>query len=287
MRIFPADLKALLPAAWPRHHEHPLEAVIAPRHWAGQLAGIGVLAIAMLNPAPARAQWAVECVNCADWWTQLTQYAEEIDTAVNTLNAYEEQILMYENMIKQGLALPESFWGTIQSDINGLNSIVATGQNIAYATANIATKYPSTFPSYATNMSTTITQTSASNQLSAWAQQNYDAASTSLLAASQQSALFDSENGTMSSLQSQSQSASGAMQALQSGNEMAAQEVQQLQKLRQLVMTQIDIQSQAIAEQTAENEQQRAIFDQFLSDPSTVPTTGQSDTGGLLGFPTN
>ena len=66
-------------------------------------------------PQPARAQWAVTCVNCSTTWTQLLQYAKEAQSLATQLQQYQTQLQQYANMVTNTVALPQEIWGTVQS----------------------------------------------------------------------------------------------------------------------------------------------------------------------------
>ncbi|MGZ7274574.1 hypothetical protein ACXWPL_10080, partial [Streptococcus pyogenes] len=72
-----------------------------------------------------------------------------------------------------------------------------------------------------------------------WSDTNRDTIGGTLKAANLTAEQFSSEESTMSSLRSMSESADGQMKALQVGHQIAAQQVAQMQKLRGLVSQQM------------------------------------------------
>src|SRR5690606_20323334 len=71
--------------------------------------GVGFYVVA---PSPAHAL-TVYCSNCSTVFSQATQVAKEIETAINTAEQLRTQIQQYENMLKQGLSLPSSMFNRI------------------------------------------------------------------------------------------------------------------------------------------------------------------------------
>ena len=71
----------------------------------------------------------------------------------------------------------------------------------------------------------------------------------------------------MQQLVNASQTATGRMQAIQVGNQIAAQLVDEMQKLRQLLMTQIQVQSQYISEKQDKEDCDAALSQSFYQAP--------------------
>jgi P-type conjugative transfer protein TrbJ len=88
-----------------------------------------------------------------------------------------------------------------------------------------------------------------------------------------QSTQFETEESTMQTLQTLSQSAVGRMQAIQAGNQIAAQPVRQTQKLRQLLMAQMGMQAAFMAGQADQDAAQRAAYERFMR-PTSRPVIG-------------
>jgi P-type conjugative transfer protein TrbJ len=95
------------------------------------------------------------------------------------------------------------------------------------------------FQSYADLKTNLPGNATFSSTYQSWSDTNRDTIASSLKAASLTADQFDSEEDTMSSLRSMSESADGQMKALQVGHEIAAQQVAQTQKLRGLVSQQM------------------------------------------------
>jgi len=161
--------------------------------------------------------------------TQISQLAEQI----------QNQLKIYENMLQNTAQLPDHVWGQVESDLNQLRSIVDQGQGIAFSMGNADDVLQQRFQSYADLKTNLPDNATFSSTYQSWSDTNRDTIASSLKAASLTADQFDSEEDTMSSLRSMSETADGQMKALQVGHEIAAQQVAQTQKLRGLVSQQM------------------------------------------------
>ncbi|MBX5241894.1 P-type conjugative transfer protein TrbJ [Rhizobium sp. NLR22b] len=161
--------------------------------------------------------------------TQISQLAEQI----------QNQLKIYENMLQNTAQLPDHIWGQVESDLNQLRSIVDQGQGIAFSMGNADDVLQQRFQSYADLKTNLPSNATFSSTYQSWSDTNRDTITSSLKAASLTADQFDSEEDTMSSLRSMSETADGQMKALQVGHEIAAQQVAQMQKLRGLVSQQM------------------------------------------------
>ncbi|MBY5816398.1 P-type conjugative transfer protein TrbJ [Rhizobium leguminosarum] len=161
--------------------------------------------------------------------TQISQLAEQI----------QNQLKIYDNMLQNTAQLPSHVWGQVESDLNQLRSIVDQGQGIAFSMGNADDVLQQRFQSYADLKTNLPSNATFSSTYQSWSNTNRDTIASSLKAASLTADQFDSEEDTMSSLRSMSETADGQMKALQVGHEIAAQQVAQMQKLRGLVSQQM------------------------------------------------
>ena len=199
---------------------------------------------------PARAITVV-CVNCSTVWNQMMEYAKEVETALNTAQQLQTQIQQYNNMVQQGLSLPNSMFGSITSSMNQLRGIYSQGSSLAYSMSNLDSQFRDQFKGY-DNYLSSIGQASANmpGQYKKWSDSGFDNARSAMEAVGMNTSSFASEDAMLSSLVQRSATAQGRMQAIQAGNEIAAQQVQQLQKLREMIAANVTLQSNYIAQQT-------------------------------------
>jgi P-type conjugative transfer protein TrbJ len=90
-----------------------------------KLAAVWICSVAAASvfPTTARAQWAVDCVNCSTIFTQFLEYAKQAQQYATQLQQYQNQLSMYANMVRNTTALPQMAWAQVQSDINQVRSI--------------------------------------------------------------------------------------------------------------------------------------------------------------------
>ncbi|MFF0923876.1 P-type conjugative transfer protein TrbJ [Rhizobium leguminosarum] len=211
------------------------------------------LAAAALTIGAAGSVQAGTATGAATEWTQLANNAQlvdlmkssgiQVDNQLTQISQLAEQIQnqlkIYENMLQNTAQLPDHVWGQVESDLNQLRSIVDQGQGIAFSMGNADDVLQQRFQSYADLKTNLPSNSTFSSTYQSWSNTNRDTIASSLKAASLTADQFDSEEDTMSSLRSMSETADGQMKALQVGHEIAAQQVAQMQKLRGLVSQQM------------------------------------------------
>jgi P-type conjugative transfer protein TrbJ len=193
--------------------------------------------------------------------TQINQLAQQIETQLN----------IYQNMLQNTATLPEHVWGQVEADINQLRSIVETGQSIAFSMGNADDVLQQRFQSYSTLRTNLPNNATFSSTYQTWSDTNRETIASTLRAAGLTSEQFSTEEATMSSLRSMSETADGQMKALQVGHQLAAQQVEQTQKLRGLVAQQTTMTATWLqSEQTAKDLAQGRREEFFKS---TAPST--------------
>ncbi|KQZ59801.1 conjugal transfer protein TrbJ [Rhizobium sp. Root149] len=193
--------------------------------------------------------------------TQITQLAEQI----------QNQLKIYENMLQNTAQLPTHIWGQVESDLNRLRSIVDQGQSISFSMGNADDVLQQRFKSYADLKTNLPNAETFSNTYQSWSDTNRDTIGSTLKAASLTADQFDTEEGTMSSLRSMSESADGQMKALQVGHQIAAQQVSQMQKLRGLVSQQMTMMGTWLQTEQTDKDLAQARREEFFK--STAPST--------------
>ena len=160
--------------------------------------------------------------------TQIAQLAEQI----------QNQIRMYENMLQNTAQLPFHVWSQVENDLNRLRSLVAQGEGIAFSMSNADDVLRQRFHSYDEFKTGLADGQTFSSSYEGWSTTNRDTIAGTLKAAGLTAEQFSSEEATMSSLRSMSESSDGQMKALQVGHQIAAEQVGQVQKLRGLIAQQ-------------------------------------------------
>lgn len=199
-------------------------------------------------PQPARAI-PVVCTNCSTMIQQALQYAKEIETAVNTANQLSTQINQYNEMIKQGIALPDRIVGQITGDLQKVVDVYNSAKVLGRNLSTLDDQFKSKFKSYQDWQNAGFTADTWNNAYTQWSEDSADNVQTALQSAGINVSTFDDESASLDKIVNDSQSATSRLAAIQAGNQIAAMNVQQLQKLRDLLYTQINMQANYMAQQ--------------------------------------
>lgn len=218
--------------------------------------------------------FAIYCTNCSTFYQQMFEYAEAVNTALNTAEQLSTQVQQYNNMVTQGTPLPNSMFGRITQDMQRVTSIYNRAQSLGRNVANLDSQFNTQFPGYEAYLQKFLQSNSKATDVmpdryEKWSAQGFDNAKRAMQAAGMNTSTFETEDEHLEQLVNRSQSSSGRMQAIQAGNEIAASNVQQLQKLRDLVATQITLQGNYIAQETARQSVGDAASEQFNKRPNT------------------
>jgi P-type conjugative transfer protein TrbJ len=247
------------------------------------LAALAAVAIATAAVTPANAGTAT---GAATEWTQVLnngelvalvgKSGEQIQNQLTQINQLaqqiETQLNIYQNLLQNTATLPSHMWGQVESDLNQLRSIVDQGQSIAFSMGNADDVLQQRFQSYAILKTNLPNNQTFSSTYQTWSDTNRDTIASTLKAANLTADQFDSEETTMSSLRSMSETADGQMKALQVGHEIAAQQVAQTQKLRGLVSQQMTMMGTWLqTEQTDKDLAQARRETFFNSEIKTIP----------------
>ncbi|HIE1643066.1 P-type conjugative transfer protein TrbJ [Pseudomonas aeruginosa] len=236
-------------------------------------AGLGVTLY--MAPAPA---YAIYCSNCSTFYQQMFEYAEAVNTALNTAEQLSTQIQQYQNMVTQGTGLPDSMFGSIAADLKSVVNIYNRSQALGRQIQNMDAQFNTAFPGFESylNQAANSAEVPARDRYQKWSEQGRDNVRTALEAANLNTSTFESEDAQLDRMVARSQSAVGRMQAIQAGNEIASQNVQQLQKLRDLLATQINMQGNFMAQQGDRKAASEAAEQQFEARKNT--------RGGVKGY---
>ncbi|MEW9526815.1 P-type conjugative transfer protein TrbJ [Agrobacterium radiobacter] len=238
-----------------------------------------VIAAAMLSatlPVPANAggvtgqatEWT-QLANNAELVSLVGKSAEQVNNQITQISQLAEQIQnqlnIYSNLLQNTAQLPNHIWGQVESDLKSLQNVVAQGQGVAFSMGNIDDVLKQRFQSFAEMKSNLPDGASFSTTYQNWSDTNRDTIAGTLKAANLTADQFSSEESTMSSLRSMSESADGQMKALQVGHQIAAQQVAQMQKLRGLVSQQMTMMGTWFQSEQAQKDLAQARREQFFS----------------------
>lgn len=234
---------------------------------------IVTLAVLTTGTTP-QVSFGIYCTNCSTFYQQMFEYAEAVNTELNTAEQLSTQIQQYKNMITQGTPLPKSMFESVAHDLGRVASIYDHSHALGRNVANLEAQFNAQFPGYSAyvqkfGQSGETATDVMRDRYEKWSAQGFDNAKTAMQAAGMNTSSFDAEDSHLEQLVSRSQSSVGRMQAIQAGNEIAASNVQQLQKLRDLVATQITLQGNYVAQQNERQSVSEAATQQFRTRPNT------------------
>lgn len=256
-----------------------------PHRYSSTNRWMACLAVAALTIGAAGSVQAGTATGAATEWTQLANNAQlvdlmkssgiQVDNQLTQISQLAEQIQnqlkIYENMLQNTAQLPDHVWGQVESDLNQLRNIVDQGQGIAFSMGNADDVLQQRFQSYADLKTNLPDNATFSSTYQSWSNTNRDTIASSLKAASLTADQFDSEEDTMSSLRSMSETADGQVKALQVGHEIAAQQVAQMQKLRGLASQQMTMMGTWLQTEQTDKDLAQARREKFFG--ATAPST--------------
>nr|WP_312361807.1 P-type conjugative transfer protein TrbJ [Agrobacterium sp.] len=248
-----------------------------------------IAAVLLLTPSPMPAV-AGGVTGQATEWTQLAnnaelislvgKSAEQVNNQITQISQLAEQIQnqlkIYQNMLQNTAQLPNHIWGQVESDLQNLQNVVNQGQGVAFSMGNIDDVLKQRFQSFSEMKSSLPDGASFSSTYQNWSDTNRDTIGGTLKAANLTAEQFSSEESTMSSLRSMSESADGQMKALQVGHQIAAQQVAQMQKLRGLVSQQMTMMGTWFQSEQAQKDLAQARREQFFSGTERDIRGGQT-----------
>lgn len=213
--------------------------------------------------------------------TQLLNMGELVKIALDTYQTAQTVHQQLEDMYIQGKQLTNADWGTTAEALQSLALVVQQGDALAYSLNNIDQTFREKFATYESYL---IDRPDFDGSMFAtkyrdWSTTNRDTVASAMAAVGLQNEQYSSEEATLQTLQNMSQTSVGRLQAIQAGNQIAAQQVRQLQKLRQLLMTQMQMQSAFMATQSDKESVQSAQSEKYYQKP--VDARAGDETVGL------
>lgn len=251
-------------------HQHRLRTVCAA----------AIFIVFTVDPGTARAggvtgqatEWT-QLLNNAELIALVGKSAEQVNNQVKQITQLAEQIQnqlnIYNNMLQNTARLPKHIWGQVEGDLKKLKAIVRQGQGIAFSMGNADDVLRQRFQSFADFKTGLADGQTFSGNYQTWSTTNRDTIAGTLKAAGLTADQFTSEETTMNSLRSMSETADGQMKALQVGHQIAAQQVAQFQKLRGLVSQQTTMMGTWFQSRQADKDLAQARRENFFN--STLP----------------
>ncbi|WP_443691032.1 P-type conjugative transfer protein TrbJ, partial [Pseudomonas sp.] len=142
---------------------------------------------------------AIFCANCSTFFQQMFQYAEEVNTALNTAEQLSTQIQQYNNMVQQGTGLPSSMYSSITADMQRVASIYNRSQVLGRNISNLDSQFNTQYPSYQTYLQNFVQSSgtatnSTPDRYQKWSDNGRANVQTSMEAANMNTSTFADEN---------------------------------------------------------------------------------------------
>jgi P-type conjugative transfer protein TrbJ len=235
------------------------------RYWLAS--GIALtLALGLIPLAPvekAHSQAAVMCVNCANAGTQLLERATQVQQLASQARSLQTQISQFQNMVMNSKTLSSQTWNNAMQDFQQLNSIMSQSKALGFSAKNIAGQFASQYGTFASYKNQNMSYSGWLNKLAQWSQQNSDNAKYTLQGLGVQASQMQNEQAAIRQIQAMANSSQGQMQALQVANQMAGQNVDQIMKLRELIMMEVQMQGNYLAQQQDKEAAQQAARQKY------------------------
>lgn len=205
-----------------------------------------LLTLLSVTPETSASAQAVYCTNCSSELTQLQNYLQLVATLAKQAALLEQAITQTGLMVQNITPLSKPSYGNGQSDLAALQNLVAQATALSYASANLDTAANARFQTYQTYAASPQTSTGFAAKYQQWSQDMETSVLSTLKAAqSQANTINGSEQQTVSQLKAQSTAAAGQLQAQQTGNAIGLEAIGQVQKLRQLLLTDLQLKANA------------------------------------------
>ena len=218
-------------------------------------------------------------------FTQILNNVELIQVAKTELESLKQQIRQYQILMRNMKRLPEDVKRQVERDLRRLAELVTLGRGVSYSSGRIDEAFRESYRDYDYYQSMPASQRTRKTydrHYRDWTQANHDAVKGALRAANLQADQFTDEAQAMRTIQRQMMGAEGQMQVLQAAGLIAAMQVEQMQKLRQLIATQIQIQSAHIASETSKAALERQEKEDLAQKEwQAVEIKGVDEKGGL------
>lgn len=237
----------------------PLYSALRPRLLSATLLAAAGIIVA---PRPTPAQFAVECVNCADLVTQLMEYATQAKTLAQEVMSYKVLVEQYANMVINTASIPQQVWATVQADLMRVQQLASAVSVLTGNTGSILGRLQ-TARAYANSAGALPGE--MAGQFDYWQQtigrQISETARLLDLQQEQQAVAA----AAIDQAQQHSDSAEGQKQALQAANELAAQSAKQLAQIQTTLTVTAQMQAAEMAVVADRRAREDAAMTRFTS----------------------
>lgn len=188
---------------------------------------------------------------------------KEVEQIVKQVLMIQNQIKQYQEMVRQGMALPQSLWRSVTHDLVQLKNSVQMTSGLYSSLGNMDKVFRQTNPGIVSRSDRGMTY---EEWYKAQSEGYNNTIAATLKSISKSSEQMETDSELLKSLQAQSSSAVGQMQALQVGNDIAAVTVQQLMKLQFAIDRQTILLASHLSVEQENSDASAAEREQYLKD---------------------
>jgi P-type conjugative transfer protein TrbJ len=238
----------------------------------------GAIAAALISfSAVHTADAQIPVTDVASLLQQIQSYLQIVSQYETQLRQFQTQIQQYQNMIQNtSQLLNGGSWTNIQSALSGINSILTNGQSIMTTVSNTSARVAALYPSYASLLTSQITQSSYQSSYQALSDNTRLGFSAALNSLGQLNAGVNGDSNTIRSLQQQAATTSGNLQALQSVASIDSEALVLMQQTKELLMTNLGAVTQYFAQQQELDAEREAATQKALIGTFPGFGTGKS-----------
>jgi P-type conjugative transfer protein TrbJ len=218
-----------------------------------KLTAATVAATALLATAPAHATGMIAGATFPEQIVQELTLVQQYATQAQQLQA---QFQMVYNQAMNLKNLPTQMWPNVSGQLQNLINLVGNAQGLTYAAQNTAAGVQAQYG---------VNGQSYQQNLSQWNGNLQSQIQQALNSFGLQAQDFQTQQQALQQIQTASQSATGRMQVLQAGNQISGMLVNQMQGLQQTIMTNSQVELNAIGAKNAQDLQKNQINQQFLN----------------------
>ncbi len=219
-------------------------------------------------------------------WTQIRNNVELVLQVLEQIKTYKKLIDQYRNMLENTESLEELFWSEGMDSLVDLADALDKDGVIAYSAAAIEELFNEQYPGYGEYLKMKAeewTPKKVAEFYEKWKETSRNNITGALEAINKHHEDFATEETLIDSLKIQAATPIGRKQALQTANEIAVEQLRQMQRLRQMIMTQINLQANYLAVEQDKNEA-RDAHEQVLIEKSLEDLEGYIEGDGEEAF---
>jgi P-type conjugative transfer protein TrbJ len=207
----------------------------------------------------------VTCATCGTEWTQLANNLQLADQLARQVELVRQALKRYENMLVNTQRLDDQLFGDAAADLRKLTALFDEAKSLSITAANLDAQFAEKFKDYQTYLKEKLGVAGLGAKYRQWSEDTNSSVLTALKAAKLHSdQMTGSETALFSGLEGMAGTAEGRMQALQVANQIALAAARQTQKLRQLMLTQLQLQANHIQTQMDRQMAKDAALDSFV-----------------------